>query len=207
MTDDIDDVPDWTIAGEFFEACNCAPPCQCLYFELPDDGVCTGALFWHIEDGSYGDADVSGLTVGLLLYEQGVLLEGGWDTVVLIDEAATAEQTEALESIFLGRAGGLLGAVADLVDEVKAVSRVPITYSAEDGRVSMAAGDVVTVELDTLEGFGDVPGEVSPHPLTPPTERATTGTSSTATVSYDEQFSWDVSGNNAYLGEFEYGNG
>lgn len=51
-------------------------------------------------------------------------------------------------------------------------------------------------------GFNEEVGTISPHPLTRSHE-VQTGKSTTATVSYDDQFTWDVSGNNAYLGDFE----
>jgi hypothetical protein len=98
-----------------------------------------------------------------------------------------------------------MGAVAELVTDVKDVVAVPITYSEANGHVSVTAGDIVSVESEVVEGFGEVPGEVSPHPLTAPSMAATTGKSTTATVSFDDEFSWDVSGNNAFFGEFEYG--
>lgn len=195
----------WHIEGAFTEACNCSAPCQCLYNEAPDDDECTGALFWHIEEGGYEGVDLSDLTVGVLLYDEGILFEGGWDVVLLIDEQAGESQAAALTDIFTGQAGGVMGAVAELVTDVKDVVAVPITYSEANGHVSVTAGDIVSVESEVVEGFGEVPGEVSPHPLTAPSMAATTGKSTTATVSFDDEFSWDVSGNNAFFGEFEYG--
>jgi hypothetical protein len=195
----------WSIKGEFVEACNCSAPCQCLWNEAPDDDECTAALFWHIDEGEYEGADLSGLTVGALVYDQGLLFEGEWDLVVLVDEQATDTQAAALEDIFMGRAGGVMGAVAELVADVKDTAVVPISYSKQNGHLSVAAGDVVAIEADAIEGFEEVPGEVSPHPLVAPSMTASTGKSTTATVSFDDEFSWDVSGNNSYFGEFEYG--
>ncbi|AUV82790.1 hypothetical protein C2R22_15035 [Salinigranum rubrum] len=194
----------WSIKGEFVEACNCSAPCQCLWNEAPDDDECTAALFWHIDEGEYEGVDLSGLTAGALVYDQGILFEGDWDLVVLVDEQATDAQAAALGDIFMGRAGGVMGAVAELVDEVKDTVVVPISYSKQNGHLSVAAGDVVAIEADAIEGFEEVPGEVSPHPLTPPSMTASTGKSTTATVSFNDEFSWDVSGNNSYFGEFEY---
>jgi len=196
---------DWSISGEFVEACNCSAPCQCLWNEAPDDDECTAALFWHIDEGVYEGTDLSDLTVGVLLYDQGLLFEGGWDLVVLVDEGASDAQATALEEIFMGRAGGVMGAVAELVEEVKDTAVVPITYDRENGHLSVAAGEFVAIEADAIDGFEAAPGEVSPHPLTVPSMTANTGKSTTATVSFDDEFAWDVSGNNSYFGEFEYG--
>ncbi|ADJ14620.1 DUF1326 domain-containing protein [Halalkalicoccus jeotgali] len=200
----VDNTNQWSVRGEFAEACNCSAPCQCLYGEAPDDDECTGALFWHVEEGEYDGAELDGLTVGVLLYDEGILFEGDWRVVFLLDDRADEAQAAALEAVFTGQAGGVMGAVAELVGDVRAVETVPIAYSRDEDHVSIAAGEVAAVEADLIEGFGEVPGEVSPHPVTAPSMAVTTGKSATATVSYDEEFSWDVSGNNAFLGEFEY---
>ncbi len=195
----------WSIKGEYAEACNCDAACQCWWGEPPDGDECTAAVFWHIDEGEYDGVPLDDLCVGVLIWDHGVLLDGGWDVVVLMDEKATEAQTGALEDIFMGRAGGVMGAVAELIAEVKDVAVVPITYSRENGHRSITAGDVVTVEADTLTGLNGEPGTVSPSALAAPSMEVTAGKSSTATVSFDDEFSWDVSGNNAYFGAFEYG--
>lgn len=195
----------WSIKGEYAEACNCDAACQCWWGEPPDDDQCTAAVFWHIDEGEYEGVSLDGLSVGVLVWDHGVLLEGGWDVVVLMDEQATEEQAGALEDIFMGRAGGVMGAVAGLIAEVKDIAAVPITYSRENGHRSITAGDAVSLEADTLTGLNDEPGTVSPSAFAAPSMEATAGKSSTATVSFNDDFSWDVSGNNAYFGAFEYG--
>ncbi|AGB36183.1 DUF1326 domain-containing protein [Natronococcus occultus] len=197
---------DWNLKGNFIEACNCSVPCQCLWWEPADDGGCTVALFWNIEEGTYGDVSVDGLGAGLLLIDEGVLLEGGWRVVLVIDAAADEEQAEALETIFSGQAGGLFEAAAPLIDTVEDSVVVPFSYSAADGHLSFSAGDIVTIETDSAAGFGDEQGSVSPHPFVPPAETANTGKTTEATVSFDNDFSWDVSGNNSYFSEFEMAN-
>ncbi|WP_254766493.1 DUF1326 domain-containing protein [Salinilacihabitans rarus] len=206
MTDDTTDVPDWHLKGEFIEACNCSVPCQCLWHEPADDGGCTFAGFWNIEEGTYGDVSVDGLGAGMLVLDEGVLFEGGWHVVLVIDEAADEEQAAALERIFSGRAGGLFEAAAPLVETVEDSVVVPFSYSTEDGHRSFSAGDVVTIEADGAVGFGDEQGSVYPHPFVPPDEQPNTGKTTEATVDFDDDFSWDVGGNNSYFGEFEMAN-
>lgn len=197
---------DWTIEGEYVEACNCSLPCQCLWFEPPDDDVCTAAVFWAIDEGHFGDVSLDGLTAGMLLYDEGVLFEGGWDVVLVLDEAADDRQLDALETVFLGEAGGMPSALAGFVEEVRDVVSAPISVSASDGEVSLSAGDVVSIATEERDGLHEEPGRVSPHPLLPPSMEAGVGQSTDATVEYGEEFSWDVAGNNAYLGEFAFGN-
>ncbi|MFW6045312.1 MAG: DUF1326 domain-containing protein [Natronomonas sp.] len=197
---------DWNIKGNFIEACNCSVPCQCLWYEPANDDKCTFAGFWNIDEGTYGDVSLDGLGAGMLVWEDGLLLDGGWHVVLVIDEAADEAQAESLETIFSGQAGGLFEAAAPLIETVEDSVVAPISYSAEDGHLSFSAGDIVTIETDKSVGFGDSQGTAYPHPFIPPEETANIGKTSEATVGFDEDFSWDVSGNNSYFGGFEMAN-
>jgi hypothetical protein len=166
--------------------------------EPADDG-CTAALAWHIREGSYGDVDLSGCSVAMLIAaEEGVMFAPGtgWDVVLLTDEAATDEQRAALEDIYLGRAGGIWAAVADGHVDHAETGMAPITFTRDDD-ISVSVGDVAGAP-----GFDGGLGRASPHPLAKSRE-LTVGKSTTATVSYGDDFAWDLSGNNAYLGDFE----
>lgn len=196
---------DWTIRGEYVECCNCSVPCQCLWHEAPDDSVCNAGVFWNVDEGAYGDVSLDGLTAGMLIDQEGVLFEGGWNVVLLLDEAADEEQAEALETIFLGQAGGLFGALVSMVDEVVDVVSLPFEYAQEDGHFAFEAGDVLTMEADGSRGLHDEQGTVFPHPLVPPEQEAAIGKSTEWLVAFDDQFSWDHGGNNAFFGEFDFG--
>lgn len=198
----------WTLEGDYVEACNCDVACQCLWMEPPNDNACIASLAWHIRDGSYGDVDLSGLSVGMLVTaEEGVMFapETGWDVVLLVDETADEEQRDAIEDIYFGRAGGIWAAVADTHVESAETATAPIDFRREGNDFSVEIGDIATMDASGAEGFNEEVGTVSPHPLTESTVM-NTGRSTTATVSYDDEFSWDVSGQNAYLGDFELAN-
>ncbi|MFC7212554.1 DUF1326 domain-containing protein [Saliphagus sp. GCM10025334] len=197
---------DWSLEGNFIEACNCSVPCQCLWYEPADDGGCTFAGFWNIEEGTYGDVPLDGLGAGMLVLDEGILLEGGWHVVLVIDEAADEEQAEALETIFSGQAGGLFEAAAPLIDSVEDSVVVPFSYSAENGHLSFSAGDIVTIKTEKRVGFGDEQGTAYPHPFIQPDEEANVGKTTEASVAFNDDFSWDVDGNNSYFGEFEMAN-
>ena len=42
------DIPNWHIAGEWFDNCSCAVPCPCTFAQAPDNGFCESVLFWHV---------------------------------------------------------------------------------------------------------------------------------------------------------------
>lgn len=195
----------WRISGDYIEACNCDVACQCIWLEPPDDDVCTVSMAWHVRDGHYGDVDLDGLSVGMLIStEEGVMFGSGtgWDVVLFVDEDADESQRDAIEDIYFGRAGGIWAAVADAHVESAEVATAPIDFSRTGTDFSVAIGDAVTMDAGGAVGFNEEVGTISPHPLTNTFEMQT-GKSTKATVSYDDAFAWDVSGNNAYLGDFE----
>lgn len=202
------DAPQWTIEGDYLEACNCDVVCQCLWMESPDDDRCTVSLSWYIHEGSYGDIDLSGLNATWL-----VNCEGGnpfdpdvtWPLVVLLDEEADDDQRTALEDIFVGRAGGIFGVAVDTHAERVELGTAPFSFSRDGEEFSIEIGDSVAVESAETDGIFGESGRVSPHPFTKSLEM-TTGKSTTATVAYNDEFAWDVSGNNSFLGDFELTN-
>lgn len=199
---------EWAIAGDYVEACNCDVMCQCIAMELPDGDVCTASLMFHIQSGHYGDVDLAGLSAAMLVHtEEGVMFapETGWDVVLLIDDEADADQRAAIEDIYLGRAGGIFAAAADAHVETAEVATAPFTFTRDETDVSVEIGDIVSVEATGKDGFNGEPSTVSPHPLTASTEM-NAGRNSLATVSYNDTFAWDVSGNNSFLGDFELAN-
>lgn len=199
----------WTIKGEYFEACNCDVACQCLWLEPPDDDACMASLAWQIRDGQYGDVDLSGLNVAMLARsEEGVMFDPdvSWHMVLIVDEDADEEQRAAIEDIYLGRAGGIFAALADTHVESAEVTTAPFTVTRSDGEIAATVGDSVSMEVVEKPGFDEQVGTASPHPLAKG-ETANVGQSTTATVSYSDEFSWDVAGNNSYFAEFEMANG
>lgn len=199
---------DWHIEGDYVETCNCDVVCQCPWLEPPDEGACTASLVWRIRDGQYGDIDLSGLGVGLLVStEEGVMFapDTGWNVVLLVDEAADEEQRTALEDIYFGRAGGIFAPVADAHVESAEVATAPISFDRSGSDISIEIADVLSTKVVGRSGFNEELGTVSPHPLTKDTEMHT-GESTTSTVAYNDEFSWDVSGNNSYFCDFELAN-
>jgi hypothetical protein len=199
----------WKLKGDYVEACNCDVTCQCIWMEPPDDNLCTVSIANHIQEGTYGDVDLGGLsTVLLISTEEGVMFapETGWDMVLLIDDEASEEQQRALEDIYFGRAGGIFAPVADTHVESTEATVAPISFDRDEDEISVNVDGAMTVEVEGARGFNDELGTITPHPLTTDHEMRT-GKSTTATVDYNDQFTWDVSGNNSYLGEFELANG
>ncbi len=198
----------WSISGDYVEACNCDATCQCIVLESPDDNICTVSFAWHIEDGHYGDVDLSGLHAAMLIRsEEGVLFDPdtAWQMVVIIDETADDDQQAALEDILSGRAGGIFAVAADTHVESAEVAAAPFSFTRDGADFSVEVGDMISMEVAGKYGFNEELGRIAPHPFTKSLEMST-GKSTTATVEYNDEFTWDVSENNAFFCDFELAN-
>jgi hypothetical protein len=159
----------WSIAGTYFENCNCEVVCPCTWSGLSrpaDKERCNVLLTFHVDQGDIDGVDVSGLTFGLLADTPKLMTDGNWRLGILMDAAATDEQAARLQGVATGELGGPMASLAPLIGEVLGVERVPITYEAGDGVVRARFGDVADVELATvrsIEGKEMTLGNV-PHP-------------------------------------------
>src|SRR5690242_16443504 len=98
----------WRLSGDYFENCNCDVVCPCLVSTAapltarPSQGVCDVALFFHIDEGTYGETTLDGLNVAAIAHTPGPMSEGNWTLAAYIDERADDAQTAALGAIFGG---------------------------------------------------------------------------------------------------------
>ena len=108
----------WSIRGEYMESCNCEVLCPCLLgtrdergsaLAEPTDGHCDVPMIFQIHDGHYGEVQLQGIKVGVVIYTPGAMGLGDWTFGLYLDEEGTPEQREACEKIFSGQSGGAVG--------------------------------------------------------------------------------------------------
>jgi hypothetical protein len=164
------EIPQWHIAGDWFDVCNCNIPCPCEFAQPPTDNVCYGVLAYHIREGHYGDVPLAGLNLVLLGTFEGNIWAGqatGLKLGLFLDSRANVRQQEALQMIFGGQAGG-----------------VPAQLSAIWGAPEMLGMEVVPIEFEVASDLAfwraEVPGKVVARaealtgPTTPPGQRVQT---------------------------------
>lgn len=93
---------DWYIEGKEFGNCNCAYGCPCQFEDLPTHGHCRGFEAIQIERGHFGDVQLDGLRCAVLYAWPGPIFEGKGELQAIIDERASPEQREALETVLHG---------------------------------------------------------------------------------------------------------
>jgi hypothetical protein len=143
----------YRLAGSFFEACDCYAICPCWTGNNPDEGQCTGIFTWQIEQGSIDGVDVTGLRAVSVSHHTGFRGdEARQRVVIIVDDAATQRQTDALVAAFTGSLGGPLQELADLLGELLAVEQAPITLRREGRLTTLSVGRRILVEGTASEG-------------------------------------------------------
>ena len=160
-------VPQWRIAGDWFDICSCSIPCPCEFAQAPTNNACSGMLAWHIREGKYGDVRLDGFNLLALGAFEGNLWAAGTKAAMglFMDERASGPQREALQMIFAGQAGGWPAIFASKIGEMRGIEFVPITFQVAD---------------DLAFWTAEIPGRVKGRadaltgPTTPPGKRVQT---------------------------------
>ena len=140
------------LKGSLLEVCTCKILCPCWVGEDPDFGDCKSAMSWHFDQGTIDGIDVSGLTIGLVCYIPGNVLDGNWRVTMYINNDATDKQAEMIQAVYSGTKGGPVADLVQLVGEVTSVERVPIIFKVINGKGTLKLGEVAHAELEPYYG-------------------------------------------------------
>ena len=124
----------WSLKGELMLSCNCTVFCPCVLSlgqHPPTEGHCQTWAGVRIDEGHYGDVDLSGRKMGLLIEIPGLMSRGNWTAAAFIDEKADVYAVKALTRIFSGKARGTTHLLSILVGRFLGVSQEPIFYETE----------------------------------------------------------------------------
>jgi len=148
----------WHLKGELMLSCSCDVFCPCVISlgkHQPTEGTCQGWVGIRIDDGKYGDTDLSGLNAGLLLDIPGPMGRGNWKVAAYIDERASDIAMEGLSTILSGKAKGSTGVLAILVGEFLGVYKVPIEYETEGNIRRFNIPKKISGEIRPVPGGND----------------------------------------------------
>jgi hypothetical protein len=148
---DIREAP-YQLVGSFYEACDCYSICPCWIGNSPDGGECTGVFAWDIEEGSIDGIDVEGLRTVSVSHHTGYRSDARQRVVILVDDQATRQQTDALAAAFSGSLGGPLQELAELLGDLLSVESAPITLRRERRLTTLTVGKRIEIEGTVSEG-------------------------------------------------------
>lgn len=158
--------PQWKIRGHVIVGCNCDYGCPCNFNGFPTMGKCEGNWNWHIEDGSFGDVPLSGLSFSVAVNWPGAIHEGNGEALVVVDERADAQQRSALASLISGQAGGPWKIISTTIAKVHGPEFAPFEVSINGFTSRIRAGDFIVLEMEPVRN--KVTGaEVHPRAILP----------------------------------------
>ena len=137
---------DWRIRGPEMTTCNCDWGCPCQFNALPTRGDCRAVAAMRIDEGHFGDVDLSGLKWAALFAWPEAIHFGHGEALIVIHESADAAQREALLTILSGgetEPGATIFSVfATTLDKVHEPVFLPIDFEADmerrTGRIAVA---------------------------------------------------------------------
>jgi hypothetical protein len=205
--------PSWSIEGEYFENCNCAVACPCIFStqapftSTPTEGACEVAFAFHLDQGSFEGTTLDGLNAAMIARTPGPMIEGDWQVALYIDDRASQPQQEAIQAILSGAAGGTMGAFAPLVGEVLGAKTVPITYTVDGTRRSVEIPGIMQVAVRSIPSVMGEGAEMiarNAHPFAPDGVVMAVGESGSTWSDYGMQ--WDNSGKNGHYAPIRWSN-
>jgi len=145
----------WTISGEYFEACSCDSVCPCPTSGLaarPTKGSCDAGLVFHVQRGQYGSTRLDGLSFAVLLHTPGAMIQGNWTVGLVLDERASKEQREALTTIASGQGGGPMAALGPLIGTFAGAAAKPIKIESSGMRRSVSITGMLDLAVEGIPG-------------------------------------------------------
>lgn len=195
----------WSLRGDYLEACSCDYGCPCKFGGEPTKGYCKGVIGFEINEGNYGDVDVGGLGFAAVLHAPAAPWMGDLRFTMYIDEQATPPQREALETILSGKAGGFWAIFPTLVSDDRGL-KFATTRMERDGarRIFSVPGVIALVNEPLINPITNEEQEVTVQNSFDPFCVSGRAGRSVKAVNNDPDISFDVTGQQGYFGPFAF---
>jgi hypothetical protein len=197
----------YSVAGSYFESCNCEAICPCRMTNgiaggRSTYGVCYGAMVWRVDDGHVGEVDVSGLAAALILHYDDDEPGSPWTIALHVDARGDDATRSALADVLLGRLGGPQVGLLPWVRKARHLisvqtSAIELVPDADGYRLRV--GDAVR-----LRATRPVPGDDIVRCGIPGFEQPGRELIADELVVADTPFEWELSGNCAFASRFAY---
>ena len=197
----------YSIAGSYFETCNCDAICPCRMVDgirggRSTHGICFGALAWLVEDGHLGEVDLDGLAAVLVVRYDDDERGSPWTIVLHVDARGSEEQRNALADIFLGNLGGPQVGVLPWVRKERHVVDVrtdAIELTRDGEGYVLRVGDAVRARANR-----PVPDEAVVRCVIPGYDQPGRELVADEVAVKDDPFEWELAENCAFASRFAY---
>ncbi len=195
----------WSLKGDYLEACSCDFGCPCKFGAAPTKGYCKGIIGFDIREGRYGPLDLSDLGVAGIISAPASPFMGNITATFYIDERATTEQRQALEAILSGQAGGFWPVVGALISENRGIKFAPVHMERSRSRRTFRIPGVVDLVNEPLVNpMTQQEQEVMVTNTFDPFCTSGRAGKSTKAVCSDPDISFDLTGQQGYIGSFDW---
>jgi hypothetical protein len=146
---------EWRLSGDYFETCNCDFLCPCPTSNLtaqPTKGGCDAALVFQVNQGSYGEVTLDGVTFVAIVRTPGPMADGDWTVGLIVDDGASAEQRDAVAAICSGEVGGPMARTAPLVSNFAGVESAAIRIEGSGLSRSIKVGELLDQAVEGVAG-------------------------------------------------------
>jgi hypothetical protein len=130
--------PNWHVTATVAESCSCTISCPCNFGGNPNRNPCEGNRLISIEQGHYGNVDLSGV-VFLITFEM-----RSWSKIYVSDKVSD-QQKAAVEALLPVAFGGFHRGMLSF-------TKAPITMELTETRVRFT-GPESSVDMDVMRGF------------------------------------------------------
>ena len=155
----------WSLSGHLLEACSCKMLCPCIFGPAePDQGWCSGALTFDIQEGNADGVNLSGRRVVWAFDLPGDFFGGNATARLYIDDDASDEQRRDLEAIFTGKKGGAMEAVGASVTKWLPTKTASIKIQRGD-KPSVSVGNFGQVTLAPIKTESGKAAQITNAPL------------------------------------------
>jgi hypothetical protein len=140
--------------GSVLGSCNCDWGCPCNFDAPPTYGHCQGMYTWIVREGQFGDTKLDGLTFAWGGYSPGPMHEGHGIGVVLVDEAASPAQLEAIEALTRSGEAGLPWDILNAVTETwleTEVAPFEVELAGINSTVRFGGGEIYELQLSRIK--------------------------------------------------------
>lgn len=144
----------WWARGLLFENCNCQLVCPGhLHFDqLCTHERCLGYWAVRVDGGQFGEVQLAGIKAVIAFDAPQHMIAGNWTEVVIIDEAASPEQRDAMLGLLTGRAGGPWEVLAKFVGRWLEPRYLPIEFSEEEGKKRARIPGLLETAISQIRG-------------------------------------------------------
>lgn len=124
----------WWAKGLLFENCNCQLVCpgHMHFDQLCTHERCLGYWAIRVDEGNFGPVSLAGVKALIAFDAPQHMISGNWTEIVIVDDAATAEQRGAMQTILTGGAEGPWEVLARFVGRWLETRYLPIEFVEDE---------------------------------------------------------------------------